>query len=329
MSTPFRERNPVIIGAVSLAVIAAMIIAAFKADQLPLIGGGDTYYAAFTEAGGLKAEDEVRVAGVRVGKVKSVELDGDHVRVEFQVDEAAELGSTTAADIKIKTLLGAMYLALAPAGSGELKEETEIPISRTTSPYDVVEAFSGLASTSEDIDTKRLSESLETMGELTKDTPEEFQAALRGMSALSTNIAARDDELNELLVNMEKVSRVLAERKGDLITLMDDGDKLFRALVARREAIHNLLVSTSQLSKDLTALVRQSRADLKPALQHLDSVLDLLNKNQENLDNSLRLMAPFYRVFANTLSNGPWFDTIIENLPVPGTDLTIEPGASS
>ena len=41
---------------------------------------------------------------------------------------------------------------------------------------------------------------------------------------------------------------------------------LFRALVARREAVHNLLVSTSGLSKELTALIRQSRADLKPAL---------------------------------------------------------------
>ncbi|HZJ04661.1 MAG TPA: MCE family protein [Nocardioidaceae bacterium] len=326
MSTPFRERNPVIIGAISLAAIGALIMSAFRADDLPLIGGGDTYYAAFSEAGGLKAEDAVRVAGVRIGKVKSIELDDDHVRVEFQVDKDADLGSTTGADIRIKTLLGAMYLALAPAGPGELTEDTEIPISRTTSPYDVVEAFSGLASTAEDIDPDQLSESLVTLGELTEDTPEEFQAALRGMSALSRNIAARDEELNELLVNMEKVSRVLAERRGDLITLMDDGDKLFRALVARREAIHNLLVSTSRLSIDLTALVRQSRADLKPALQHLDSVLDLLLKNQENLDNSLRLMAPFYRVFANTLGNGPWFDTIIQNFPVPGTKLSVTPG---
>ena len=71
MSVPFRERNPVIIGAVSLAVIAAFILAAFKAEDLPLIGGGDTYYAAFSEAGGLKPNDEVRVAGVRVGKVQT------------------------------------------------------------------------------------------------------------------------------------------------------------------------------------------------------------------------------------------------------------------
>jgi len=315
MSVPFRERNPVIIGAVSLAVIAAMILAAFRAEDLPLIGGGDTYYAAFSEAGGLKPNDEVRVAGVRVGKVQSVDLDGDHVRVEFNVEDGVGFGNATGAAIKVKTLLGAMYLALEPEGEGQLEEEAVIPVARTTSPYDVVDAFSGLADTSERIDTDQLATSLDTLSSLMANTPEEFQSALRGMSALSQNIAARDAQLNELLGNMEKVSRVLADRNGDLVKLMEDGDKLFRALVARREAVHNLLVATSQLSRELTLLVKQTRADLKPALDHLDSVVDMLNKNQENLDNSLRLMAPFYRVFANTLGTGPWFDTYIQNLP--------------
>ena len=41
----------------------------------------------------------------------------------------------------------------------------------------------------------------------------------------------------------------------------------------------------------------------------------MLNKNEDNIDNSLRLMAPFYRVFANTLGTGPWFDTYIQNIP--------------
>ena len=315
MSVPFRERNPVIVGAVSLAVIFAMVMAAFRAEDLPLIGGGDTYYAAFSEAGGLKANDEVRVAGVRVGKVQAVDLAGDHVRVEFTVEDGVQFGPSTGAAIKVKTLLGAMYLALEPAGEGQMEEESEIPVDRTSSPYDVVDAFSGLADTSERIDTDRLAQSLDTLSGLMENTPEEFKAALEGMSALSTNIAARDEQLNELLGNMQKVSKVLADRNGDLITLMEDGDKLFRALVARREAVHDLLVATSQLSRELTLLVQQTRADLKPALEHLDNVVDMLNKNQENLDNSLRLMAPFYRVFASTLGTGPWFDTYIQNLP--------------
>jgi phospholipid/cholesterol/gamma-HCH transport system substrate-binding protein len=315
MSIPFRERNPVVIGAISLAVLAALILAAFRAQDLPLIGGGDTYYASFSEAGGLKANDEVRIAGVRVGKVEKVELAGDHVQVTFRVDGDAEFGDDTAAAIKVKTLLGAMFLALQPAGSGQLDEGAEIPVERTSSPYDVVEAFSGLAETSEQINTDQLAQSLTTLADLTRNTPEEFQAALDGVSQLSANVAEKDAQINELLGNLERVSKVLDARDQDIIGLMRDSDVLFRALVARRDAVHRLLVSTRTLSRELTTLVRQSRADLKPALSHLENVVAVLNKNEDNIDNSLRLMAPFYRVFANTLGTGPWFDTYIQNIP--------------
>ena len=70
---------------------------------------------------------------------------------------------------------------------------------RTTSPYDVVEAFSGLAERSEDIDTDELTKSLNTLAALTENTPEEFRSALSGLSDLSPNIAARDEQLDTLL----------------------------------------------------------------------------------------------------------------------------------
>ena len=322
MSTPFRERNPVVVGAISLVAIALALAVALRADDLPLIGGGDTYHAMFTEAGGLKPNDEVRIAGVRVGKVNEIELAGDQVKVTFKVDEAAELGADTGAAIKVKTILGAMFLALEPGGSGTLAEGAKIPAARTTSPYDVVEAFEGLASTSAQIDTDRLAESLTTMADLTRNTPEEFRSALDGLSRLSANVAAKDAQIDELLTNLQRVSTVLDERDEDIIALMRDSDVLFRALVARRQAVHDLLVSSTTLSKELTTLVRQSRADLKPALTHLENVVAVLNKNEDNLDTSLRLMAPFYRVFANTLGTGPWFDTWISNFPpVPQVDL--------
>jgi phospholipid/cholesterol/gamma-HCH transport system substrate-binding protein len=312
---PFRERNPVVIGAISIALLLALLLASFKASALPIIGGGDVYKAAFSEAGGLKVNDEVRIAGVRVGKVEEIELAGDHVLVTFRVDDEAEFGQETRAAIKVKTLLGSMFLALEPAGEGQMDEGYEIPVERTQSPFDVVEAFSGLAETSEDIDTDQLAESLTTLADLTRNTPEEFRDALSGVSALSANVAAKNEKIGELLGNLEKVSRVLDARDQDIVALMRDADVLFRALVKRRESIHRLLLATSELSKELTALVRDSRADLKPALENLENVVQVLNKNEDNIDNSLRLMAPFYRVFANTLGNGPWFDTYIQNMP--------------
>jgi phospholipid/cholesterol/gamma-HCH transport system substrate-binding protein len=320
MSTPFRERNPVPIGAISIAAILVLLIMAFKAGDLPIIGGGDTYKAAFAESGGLKVNDEVRIAGVRVGKVTGVELADGKVIATFKVDTPSKFGTETGAAIKVKTLLGAMFISLEPKGSGQLKEDSTIPVSRTKSPYNVVQAFSGLADRAEKIDTERLADSIDTLAELTKDTPAAFQSTLRGLSRLSETVASRNDQIGELLGNLDTVSGTLAKRDEDIIALMKDSDVLLRALVARREAVHQLLVSTSRLSTELTLLVQQTRADLKPALSNLQGVVNLLLKNQSNLDESLRLMAPFYRVFANTLGSGPWFDTWIQNLP-PVPDL--------
>lgn len=315
MSVPFRERNPVTIGAISIAVIAVLMLVAFKAGSLPLIGGGDTYHAAFTDASGLKPNDEVRIAGVRVGKVTDVGLADGQVKVTFKVDRSAKFGTQTGAQIKVKTLLGAMFLSLEPKGAGQLPQDTVIPTARTTSAYDVVQAFSGLADRAEQIDTDQLAQSLDTLAEATRDTPAAFQSTLRGLSRLSETVASRDQQINELLTNLNSVSKVIATRDEDIVTLMKDSDVLLRALVERRQSVHQLLVSTSKMSTELTALVKESRADLKPALDNLQGVVDLLLKNQSNLDTSLRLMAPFYRVFANTLGSGPWFDTWISNLP--------------
>jgi len=318
---PFRERNPVIIGLLSLATIALLVLAAFRADQLPLIGGGDTYYAAFSEAGGLQSGDEVRIAGVRVGSVKDITLDGDHVQVEFLIDTGVEFGPSTAASIRVKTLLGQMFLALQPDGSGQMEEGAEIPVARTVPSFEVVAAFSGLTETTERIDTGQLSQALDTLSGVMAKTPEEFHGALRGLSRLSRNIAARDAQINSLLRNLEDVSGVVADRNAELVKLFEDGDVLFRAVTARREAIHNLLVATTQLSGQLSGLVRDTSADLNPALTDLASVVSVLEKNQENLDETLRVMAPFYRVQGNTLGTGPWYDTFIENFPLTVPEL--------
>ncbi|GGU10757.1 MCE family protein [Nocardioides albus] len=312
---PFRERNPVKIGAVSIAVLAMLMVMAFKADSLPLIGGGTTYYANFSEAGGLKTGDEVRVAGVRVGKVDSIELDGNQVKVGFKIREKVNFGEGSGAGVRVKTLLGDMFLELQPAGEGQMRAGATIPVDRTESPFDVVEAFEGLADTSANIDKDQLAAALTTLADLTRSTPEEFQAALTGVSDLSRNLAAKDERIESLLTQLDRVTKVLDERDGDLITLMNDANQLFAALIQRREAVHNLLISTQQLSKELSQLVDDSRADLKPALESLDVILDVFTKNEENLEKSLQLMAPFYKVFNNTLGNGPWWDTYIQNMP--------------
>lgn len=308
---PFRERNPVIIGVIGFTGLALMLVGAFKADQLPLIGGGDTYYANFTEAGGLKVGQEVRVAGVSVGNVKEIELQGNHVHVRFVLDKGTDFGTESGAQIKVKTLLGAMFMALTPSGPGQLPKNSTIPVDRTIAAYDVVQAFSDLSETTGEINIPQLSESLDALSELSEDTPDEFRGAIKGVSSLSSNLAARDEQLNTLLVGLKKVTGVLNSRNEELETLFEDSDVLFQAIAARRESIHQLLVSTTSLSNQLRGLVKDTRADLKPALTQLNKVTTMLRRNEASLDEALRVMGPFDRVFANALGNGPWFDTFL------------------
>jgi phospholipid/cholesterol/gamma-HCH transport system substrate-binding protein len=308
---PFRERNPVVIGVIGIAVIALLMLGAFRADRLPIIGSGDTYHADFAEIGALKAGNEVRVAGVSIGKVEGIELKGNKVRVTFKIDKGTKFGTETGADIRVRKLLGAEFLALTPKGPGQLPKGSIIPVDRTIAPYDVVQAFSELSKTTDEIDIPELSKALDTLADVSASTPEEFRGAIKGVSDLSRNLAARDDQINTLLVNLKKVSGVLNSRNTELVTLFKDSDVLFQAISERRDSIHRLLVSTQSISTQLRGLVKDTRSDLKPALDQLDVVTTMLRKNEASLDEALRTYPGFLRVFSNSLGTGPWFDTYL------------------
>jgi len=314
---PFRERNPIPIGAIGIALIALLLFGAFNAQNLPLIGSGDPYHAAFTEAGGIRRDDDVRIAGVRVGKVTGIELDGSHVRVDFKINADAAFGPQTAASIRMKTLLGQKYLALEPKGKGQLASDSEIPLGRTISSYDIVNAFADLTTTTERIDTGQLAGSLDTMATEFRDSPAHVKSALSGLSRLSRTIASRDGDLRTLLARANSVSATVASRNATTAKLIKDADLLLVELEARRAAIHTLFTNTSNLAIQLTGLVRDNRVALKPALGQLNTVLALLTKHEQDLDTTIARLAPFTRVYANTLGNGRWFDTYVSNLTVP------------
>src|SRR3954468_7120045 len=315
-SKPFRDRNPVIIGAVSLTVIAALVFLAFNAQSLPLIGGGTIYKAQFSEAAGLQPDDPVRVAGVKVGKVESLALEHGAVTVEFRVSDAF-VGDRSEAAIKIETVLGAKYLALVPRGSAELDPDKPIPLDRTASPYDVVEAFADLSTTVEQLDTTQLASSFEVMAETFADTPDEVRTSLQGLARLSDTISSRDAQLGQLLSATRQVTQVLADRNGEFTQLIVDSNTLLTEVQERRELIDSILTNTQTLSQQLAGLVQDNTEALTPALTQLSTVTDILSRNKQQLGETVHNLAPFVRVFTNTLGNGRWFDSFVDNL-IPG-----------
>jgi phospholipid/cholesterol/gamma-HCH transport system substrate-binding protein len=320
--TPFREQNKTVIGAIGLAIILAIVFGSFKTDSLPIIGGGSVYAADFTEAAGLQKMDEVRVAGVKVGKVTKITLkgsgcdgvEGGCVVVQMRL-KGIHVGRDTSAAIRIKTVLGRKYIALDPEGSGDLKGD--IPVSHTTSPFDVSPAFQELAGRLGQIDTGQLAKSFTVLADDFRTSPADVRASLNGLSRLSATIASRDAKLKALLDHAKGVTTVLAARDTDLIGFMRSSNLILDELKARREAIHTLLTTTTDLSNQLIALVRENRTNLAPALASLKGVVTVLRANQDNLDKSLAQFAPFVRLFSNNLGNGRWFDTVVQNLTNP------------
>jgi phospholipid/cholesterol/gamma-HCH transport system substrate-binding protein len=312
---PFRERNPVPIGIAGVIVLAIFGVLAFQASNLPLFNGGGTVYRAnFTESANLKKTNEVRIAGIKVGEVTSVGLSGDHVLVKFRVNDGVALGSLTKASIRIRTLVGAEYLALDPQGGGRLDPHTPIPTSRTTPPFDVVPAFQDLAKTAERIDTSQLTKALDVLSSDFADTAPDVKQALTGLTRLSQTIASRDQQLQELLHHANGVTGVLADRDKELQEFLVDADQVLQVLSERRQVISELLRNTSALATQLTGLVVDNRESINPALSHLKTVIDVLNANQASLTRTLQLVGPFVRVFTNTIGNGKWFDTYVANL---------------
>ncbi|GAB3137306.1 MCE family protein [Amycolatopsis stemonae] len=321
----FQKRNPVPIALVGIAVIALGFIAALNSDDLPVIGGGTTYSAEFSEASGLQKDNDVRVAGVKVGKVSDIELDGASVKVSFKVKDAW-LGDRTSAAIKIKTLLGQKYLSLDPQGEGALSPGTAIPRDRTMAPYDVLDAFRGLSQTVDNIDTKQLAQSFDTISQTFANTPQDVKGALSGLSKLSDTIASRDQQLSNLLANTREVSQTLVDRDAEVQKLLTDGNKLLDELSKREDAITSLLNGSRELATQLQGLIDDNDKQLDPVLTSLDQLTSMLQRNQDSLAEGIKKFAPFIRVFTNTIGNGRWFDNYICGLLLPSMGPLNEEG---
>jgi phospholipid/cholesterol/gamma-HCH transport system substrate-binding protein len=307
---PLAERNPIMVAIVGLIILAVLALLTFDSENLPIIGGGTTYTAYFAEDAGLVGGNEVRIAGVTVGQVTGIALDGNKVAVTFRVKNAW-VGNQSTASIQIKTLLGDKYLALDPLGTTALNPAQPIPLSRTTSPYDVTQAFQGLGQELNQINTTQLASSLETLSAAFATTPPYVRSALRGLASLSQAVASRNAQVTSLLAGAKTVTGTIAGEDSEFAKLLGDGNLLLAELRQRQAAIHSLLTGTQALATQLSGLVNDNQARLGPALSALNQVTNVLEHNQANLKKALALAGPYYRLLGNTLGNGRWFDVYL------------------
>lgn len=312
---PLAQRNPAIVGAVGMATIAGLVVAALQYDRLPFFDHTNEHSAYFAEAGGLHSGAPVQVSGFRVGEVSEIRLDGPKVLIRFKVDERIRLGDRTEAAIETKSLLGAKLLNVTPRGDGVLSDA--IPLDRTKSPYQLPDALGDLASTVRTLNTDDLSESLATLSQTFKHTPTDLRLAVDGVTRLSQTIDNRDSQLRQLLTNAAKSTTVLAERSDTVARLISDTNALMAQLRAESTALDGISHHISVLSRQLSQFVADNHVALRPSLDKLNGVLTILDNRKERVQKALNMFDTYVMSFGESLASGPFFKAYVANL-LPG-----------
>jgi phospholipid/cholesterol/gamma-HCH transport system substrate-binding protein len=312
----YSRRQLAIIGAIGIAVVAAIMLGALQYDKLPIFTVQKREHAAyFTDSNGIGTGTPVQVSGFRVGSVTGVELDGARVLITFDVDKTIPLGNRTEAAIKARSLLGAKVLEITPRGEDQLAEP--IPMERTTPAYELPDALGELAQTIHTLDTNKLNESLTTLAQTFKDTPPQFKAAVEGVARFSQALNERDAQLRELLANANKSTSVLAQRTDQVVNLIVNANALLVQLQSQSSALDEISGNISALTQQLSGFVADNRTSLRASLDKFNGVLAIIDDRKQRVQKSLQLLNSYAMSLGESLSSGPFFKAYIANL-LPG-----------
>ena len=318
----FRDRDPKKLGVWGAVGAVALMGISLNYDRIPYVNGMRDATVYVADAAGLDTGDHVQVAGMNVGTVRKIELDGDRVRVRCAINRGVELGADTSAQIKTDSILGRRALGVFSDGRGDLEDNT-IPIERTSVPYSLTSALGDLSDTVEAMDTDKVDEALTVLAETMEGSSPEVQSAIDGITRLSRSLNERDEGVRQLLEKAAGTTDVLGRRSDQINQLMVDGNTLFTQLDLRRRALSELIMNIDELARQLSGLVQDNEAQLGPALDKLEQVSDLLIRNKDDIDLGLRRIVPFSTALSEAVASGPWFNAYISNLSLGHYQQTI------
>jgi phospholipid/cholesterol/gamma-HCH transport system substrate-binding protein len=310
----YRAANLIRPGFIGIVLTLLVIAVGLQPEKLWSWATAIRYQAFFAEAGGLAVGNDVRTSGMKVGSVNGVSLDAGKVLVTFNIDGKIRLGSDTTAHIRTGTLLGQRILVVESAGSGRLNPSDVIPTSRTSSPYSLTQAVSDLTTNTASTDTDSINQSLDTLSATIDQIAPQLSGTFDGLSRLSRALNGRNDTLRQLLKSAGQVSGVLGERSQQLNTLILNANDLVGVLNDRREAIVGLIASTSAVARQLSGLVADNEKELAPALEKLNSVTAMLEKNRDNIAKALPGLAKYQITQGEAVANGFYYNAYEPNL---------------
>jgi len=294
------------LGAFVLATSFAFAFLILTFGEIPFMKPPTKRYEVFfKDVGGLSKGAEVRVSGIRAGKVEDIVLEGNRVRVVFNVDEEIKLFKDASATIGTLGLMGDKYLAISPGNpqSGELAEGERIKTAEGVADTDrlireltrTAESFKLVAVNLNQIleeNRKNLRETLQNLNALTdtmrlmaEENQENLRVLLKEMATLSKSL---NSTLPEAIASIDRLADELtsmaSENREDVRTLVANLRSISQEL---RGELPSLVTNLNELSSNLNEVVRENREDLRTSMENLAEVARKLKRSSERLDNIL------------------------------------------
>ncbi len=289
---------------VALAVVLGLLLLGVRA-----LAGDPVYHARLRHAAGLEPGDDVRIAGLKAGKVTAVTAERDQVDVRFSLTGApGDLGVTEDSTVQVKLLsiLGERFLALSPGQAGALGDGDTIAVEHAVDSYTIEEFWLESTPQIEALDLDRMQRAVDVLATDLDLTPTTLRDALDGIAGVSAIATSREAQLDALLSSIRKVTDLVLDQTDELDKVLANGTTVLLMVQQRKDTLRALLADAHRFVTGLAALVRTTAPQLEPTLRDLRKVLRVLDQHRAQLDKTLELAGPTMRVFTNATGDGPW-----------------------
>ena len=310
--------NRVRIGLMGILVTLLVIGVGQSITSVPMLFAKPYYYGQFTDTGGISKGDKVRIAGVDVGKVEGIKIDGDHITLKFSIGTSS-IGTESRLAIKTDTILGKKILEIEARGNQPLRPWGTLPLGQSTTPYQIYDAFFDVTKAATGWDIDAVKQSLHVLSETVDQTYPHLSAALDGVAKFSDTIGKRDEQIKHLLTQANQVASVLGDRSDQVDRLLVNAKTLLAAFNERGRAIDALLANVSAFSQQVKGLINDN-PNLNHVLEQLRTVSDILVQRKDDLTAGFTEVGKFLPSLNEAIASGPFFKVILSNL-IPGQIL--------
>lgn len=295
----------------TLAVVVAMATTVLALTIANASSGEQVGYTArFSDAAGLLEGDDVRIAGVVVGKVDDIEIvDRRIAEVSFSVAQGQQLPASVTAGILYQNLIGQRYLALEQGAgpTGTLPPGGVISDERTDEPLNLTTLFNGFKPLFTALDPEQVNQLSFEIIEVLQGQGGTVTSLLASTASLTNEIADKDEVIGQVIDNLNAVLETVNARDEQLSELVISLQQLVSGLAEDREPIGEALASIGDLTRVTAGFVEEARPPLRDDIAALGELSDNLNANEAVVESFLGNWPGKLNTITRAATYGSWF----------------------